>query len=59
MPKAAQTIDKASLGAWDDNAVTESYFGEDNWRYVSRGKFRAFKVKGRVLIRKGTGVAVE
>lgn len=26
--------DQASLGAWDDNAVTEGYFGEDNWRYV-------------------------
>ncbi len=28
--------DQASLGAWDDNAVTEEYFGEDNWRYVSK-----------------------
>lgn len=28
--------DQASLGAWDDNAVTEEYFGEDNWRYVNR-----------------------
>ena len=27
--------DQASLGAWDDNHLdSESYFGEDNWRYV-------------------------
>lgn len=28
--------DQSSLGAWDDNAVKEGYFGEDNWRYVDR-----------------------
>lgn len=28
--------DQASLGAWDDNAVKEGYFGEDNWKYVDR-----------------------
>jgi len=28
--------DQASLGAWDDNAVKEEYFGEDSWRYVYR-----------------------
>ncbi len=28
--------DQASLGAWDDNAVKEEYYGEDNWRYVLR-----------------------
>lgn len=28
--------DQASLGAWDDNAVKDDYFGEDNWRYVQR-----------------------
>lgn len=28
--------DQASLGAWDDNAEKESFFGEDNWRYVER-----------------------
>lgn len=27
---------QASLGAWDDNAVRETFFGEDNWRYVDR-----------------------
>lgn len=26
--------DQASLGAWDDNAVKEGFFGEDNWKYV-------------------------
>ena len=28
--------DQASLGQWDDNAVTEDYYGEDSWRYVAR-----------------------
>lgn len=28
--------DQASLGAWDDNAMKEGFFGEDNWRYVDR-----------------------
>jgi hypothetical protein len=29
--------DQASLGAWDDNKETaETFFGEDNWRYVRR-----------------------
>ena len=28
--------DQASLGAWDDNAVKEGFFGEDNWKYVDR-----------------------
>jgi len=28
--------DQASLGAWDDNAVKEEFYGEDNWRYVVR-----------------------
>lgn len=28
--------DQASLGQWDDNAIKEGYFGEDNWRYVDR-----------------------
>jgi len=28
--------DQASLGAWDDNAVVEEYFGEDSWKYVLR-----------------------
>ena len=28
--------DQASLGAWDDNAVKEDFFGEDNWKYVDR-----------------------
>ena len=28
--------DQASLGAWDDNAIKEGFFGEDNWRYVDR-----------------------
>lgn len=27
---------QASLGAWDDNAVKEGFFGEDNWKYVDR-----------------------
>lgn len=27
---------QASLGAWDDNAMRETFFGEDNWRYVDR-----------------------
>lgn len=27
---------QASLGAWDDNAERETFFGEDNWRYVDR-----------------------
>lgn len=26
--------DQASLGAWDDNAIKEGFFGEDNWKYV-------------------------
>lgn len=30
--------DQASLGAWDDNAVREDFFGEDNWRYVDRDR---------------------
>ncbi len=29
--------DQISLGAWDDNRLDrETYFGEDNWRYVER-----------------------
>lgn len=28
--------DQASLGAWDDNAIKEDFFGEDSWRYVVR-----------------------
>ncbi len=32
--------DQASLGAWDDNAVKEDFFGEDNWRYVERDHSR-------------------
>lgn len=28
--------DQVSLGAWDDNAIKEGFFGEDNWRYVDR-----------------------
>lgn len=29
--------DQVSLGAWDDNRLDmETYFGEDNWRYVQR-----------------------
>lgn len=28
--------DQASLGAWDDNAIKEGFFGEDNWKYVDR-----------------------
>ena len=29
--------DQATLGAWDDNRVDqETFFGEDNWRYVDR-----------------------
>lgn len=28
--------DQASLGAWDDNAHKEEFFGEDNWKYVNR-----------------------
>lgn len=28
--------DQASLGAWDDNAMKEGFFGEDNWKYVDR-----------------------
>lgn len=28
--------DQASLGAWDDNAVKEAWFGEDNWKYAAR-----------------------
>ena len=28
--------DQASLGEWDDNAGKETFFGEDNWRYVVR-----------------------
>lgn len=28
--------DQASLGEWDDNAGKETFFGEDNWRYVER-----------------------
>ncbi len=27
---------QASLGAWDDNAHKEEFFGEDNWKYVDR-----------------------
>lgn len=30
--------DQASLGEWDDNAVKEEFFGEDNWRYVERDR---------------------
>lgn len=26
--------DQSSLGSWDDNAMKEDYYGEDNWRYV-------------------------
>ena len=26
--------DQSSLGAWDDNAVKEEFYGEDNWKYV-------------------------
>lgn len=28
--------DQARLGEWDDNAGRETFFGEDNWRYVER-----------------------
>ena len=28
--------DQASLGEWDDNVGKETFFGEDNWRYVER-----------------------
>lgn len=28
--------DQASLGAWDDNAIKDEYYGEDVWRYVQR-----------------------
>ena len=28
--------DQASLGEWDDNAERETFFGEDNWKYVDR-----------------------
>lgn len=28
--------DQASLGEWDDNKEKETFFGEDNWRYVQR-----------------------
>jgi len=28
--------DQASLGEWDDNVERETFFGEDNWRYVER-----------------------
>lgn len=28
--------DQASLGRWDDNRTKETFFGEDNWRYVDR-----------------------
>lgn len=28
--------DQASLGEWDDNAEKETFFGEDNWKYVER-----------------------
>jgi hypothetical protein len=35
--------DQASLGAWDDNAVKEDYYGEDVWRYVQRDYARSPK----------------
>lgn len=28
--------DQEQLGEWDDNNAAESFFGEDNWRYVLR-----------------------
>lgn len=28
--------DQASLGEWDDNGGKETFFGEDNWKYVER-----------------------
>lgn len=28
--------DQSSLGFWDDNNVSEDFYGEDNWRYVRR-----------------------
>ena len=28
--------DQADLGKWDDNSRSESFFGEDNWKYVDR-----------------------
>lgn len=28
--------DQGDLGAWDDNAVSEGFYGEDSWRYVIR-----------------------
>ncbi len=28
--------DQSNLGAWDDNAEKEDFFGEDNWRYVRK-----------------------
>lgn len=28
--------DQQSLGEWDDNAGRETFFGEDNWKYVDR-----------------------
>lgn len=28
--------DQEQLGEWDDNAARETFFGEDNWRYVYR-----------------------
>ena len=32
-----RNYNQASLGAWDDNKLdTETFFGEDNWKYVQR-----------------------
>ena len=33
--------DQQYLGEWDDNRSRETYFGEDNWRYVDRDHARA------------------
>lgn len=30
--------DQATLGEWDDNTERETFFGEDNWRYVQRDR---------------------
>ncbi|MFV0502992.1 MAG: glycoside hydrolase family 140 protein [Lachnospirales bacterium] len=35
--------DQFSLGQWDDNKETESFFGEDSWKYVQQDYAKSIK----------------
>ncbi len=41
--------DQESLGEWDDNGARETFFGEDNWKYVERDHGYVSREDGSVL----------